>query len=128
MIETIKEEEDAKLEEMTAAFEGNREETRNKNMEDLDQMKHGLIKKIEELDTAFESSFNAYVGETEKDAQHQRANEDVSGIKRLHAQYPTKQPKKWDLSEFTDFLTSAKYRSNAGGGYIYLKSHHFGMV
>jgi len=54
---------------MTAAFEGNREETRNKNMEDLDQMKHGLIKKIEELDTAFESSFNAYVGETEKDAQ-----------------------------------------------------------
>ena len=36
MIETIKEEEDAKLEEMTAAFEGNREETRNKNMEDLD--------------------------------------------------------------------------------------------
>jgi hypothetical protein len=69
MIETIKEEEDAKLEEMTAAFEGNREETRNKNMEDLDQMKHGLIKKIEELDTAFESSFNAYVGETEKDAQ-----------------------------------------------------------
>ena len=30
MIETIREEEDAKLEEMNAAFDGNREETRNK--------------------------------------------------------------------------------------------------
>ena len=32
-------------------------------------MKHGLIKKIEELDTAFEQSFSSYVSETEKDAK-----------------------------------------------------------
>lgn len=54
MILTIKEEEEAKLLEMQGAFEGEREEIKNKNVEDLEGMKHDLIKKIEDLDSEFE--------------------------------------------------------------------------
>ena len=68
MIETIREEEDIKLEEMKSAFESSREETKNKNVEDLESMKHDLIKKIEDLDKEFEVSFNKFVADTETKA------------------------------------------------------------
>jgi len=42
-----------------------REETKNKNVEELESMKHELIKKIEELDKEFEVHFNKYVADTE---------------------------------------------------------------
>merc|ERR1712166_45473 len=68
MIETIEEEENNKLNEMGEAYDSNREETKNKNVEDLESMKHDLIKKIEDLDKEFEISFNKYVADTETKA------------------------------------------------------------
>ena len=62
MIETIRETEEAKLDEINQNFESLREETRNKNVEDLETMKQNLIKKIEELDKEFEVSFNKVLG------------------------------------------------------------------
>ena len=50
MIETIDEEENSKLKKMKDDFESLREETKNKNVEELESMKHDLIKKIEDLD------------------------------------------------------------------------------
>ena len=68
MIETIEEEENAKLKKMKDDFESLREETKNKNVEELESMKHDLIKQIEELDKTFGVSFNKYVSDTEKKA------------------------------------------------------------
>jgi len=69
MIETIDEEENSKLKKMKDDFESLREETKNKNVEELESMKHELIRKIEELDKAFEINFNRYVSETETKAE-----------------------------------------------------------
>jgi len=69
MIETIEEEENAKLKQMKEDFASTREETKNKNMEELETMKHELIKKIEELDKEFEVNFNRYVSDTENRAE-----------------------------------------------------------
>lgn len=44
MILTIEEEENAKLKEMQDLHDGLREETKNKNVEELESMKHELIK------------------------------------------------------------------------------------
>jgi hypothetical protein len=68
MIETIEEEENAKLKKMKDDFESLREETKNKNVEELESMKHDLIKKIEDLDKEFEVNFNRYVSDTESKA------------------------------------------------------------
>lgn len=65
MIETIRENEDSKLQEMKNAFESTREETKNRNVEELETMKQDLIKKIEELDKTFEVAFNKFVSETD---------------------------------------------------------------
>lgn len=54
MIETIREEEEAKLAKMKADFDGNTVETKNKNVEDLDQMRNQLTKKIDDYDQKFE--------------------------------------------------------------------------
>lgn len=54
MIDTIKEEEDQKLAKMKQDFDSNTVETRNKNVEDLDQMRNQLTKKIDDYDTKFE--------------------------------------------------------------------------
>ena len=64
MIETIRENEENKLNEMRSAFESTREETKNRNVEELETMKQDLIKKIEELDKSFEVAFNRFVSET----------------------------------------------------------------
>lgn len=64
MIETIRENEENKLTEMRNAFESTREETKNRNVEELETMKQDLIKKIEALDASFEVSFNRFVSET----------------------------------------------------------------
>jgi hypothetical protein len=69
LIETIREEEEQKLMDMKNAFESNREETKNKNVEDLEQMKSDLIRKIEDLDKQFEGTFAKFVSETEAKAQ-----------------------------------------------------------
>jgi peptidoglycan hydrolase CwlO-like protein len=68
MIETIEESENNKLKEMKDNFESLREETKNKNVEELESMKHDLIKKIEDLDKEFEVNFNRYVSDTESKA------------------------------------------------------------
>ena len=68
MIETIEEEENNKLKDMKDNFESLREETKNKNVEELEGMKHDLIKKIEDLDKEFEVNFNRYVSDTESKA------------------------------------------------------------
>lgn len=65
MIETIEEEEANKVKEMKDVFENSREQTRNYNMEDMEQMKHELMKKIDHLDKQFEIKFNKYVSDTE---------------------------------------------------------------
>ena len=70
MIETIDEEENSKLKKMRDDFESLREETKNKNVEELESMKHDLIKKIEDLDKEFEVNFNRYVSETETKAEY----------------------------------------------------------
>ena len=53
---------------MQDAHDGLREETKNKNVEELESMKHELIKKIEDLDKEFEVHFNRYVADTEQKA------------------------------------------------------------
>jgi formyltetrahydrofolate synthetase len=45
-----------------------REETKNKNVEELESMKHELIKQITNLDKQFEVNFNKYVADTESKA------------------------------------------------------------
>lgn len=70
MIETIDEEENNKLKEMKDSFDAYREETKNKNVEELESMKHDLIKKIEDLDKEFEVNFNRYVSDTESKAEN----------------------------------------------------------
>jgi len=50
---------------MKEAYESTREETKNKNVEDLESMKHELIKKIDDLDKEFEMSFNKYMSDTD---------------------------------------------------------------
>ena len=90
MIATINEEETAKLEKLKEDFEGLREETRNTKMEELETMKHDLIKKIESLDYSFDVSFNNYVTETESKSteytQHltnnEKASKDISQLMR----------------------------------------------
>ena len=54
MIMTIEEEETAKLAELKASAEEQKEQTRNEKMEELESMKHILITKIEGLDQEFE--------------------------------------------------------------------------
>ena len=49
-----------------------REEIKNKNVEDLEGMKHDLIKKIDDLDKEFEGSFTRYMSETERKSQEYR--------------------------------------------------------
>lgn len=73
MIETIEEEENAKLKKMKDDFESLREETKNKNVEELESMKHDLIKKIEDLDKEFEVNFNRYVSDTETKADNYKS-------------------------------------------------------
>lgn len=73
MIETIEEEENAKLKKMKDEFESFREETKNKNVEELESMKHDLIKKIEDLDKEFEVNFNRYVSDTESKADNYKS-------------------------------------------------------
>ena len=90
MIETIEEEEQNKLNEMKEAYESSREETKNKNVEDLESMKHDLIKKIEDLDKEFEVSFNKYVADTENKAdqykelldKNVRSSDDINKFQR----------------------------------------------
>ena len=65
MISTIEEEENGKLAKLKEDFEGLREETKNAKTEDLESMKHDLIKKIETLDQGFEVEFSTYVSETD---------------------------------------------------------------
>jgi hypothetical protein len=68
MIHTIEEEENAKLKDMQDLHDGLREETKNKNVEELESMKHELIKQITNLDKQFEVNFNKYVADTESKA------------------------------------------------------------
>ena len=68
MIETINDVENAKITEMMNEHSSKREETKNKNVEELESMKHDLIKKIEELDKQFEVHFNKYEADTETKA------------------------------------------------------------
>jgi formyltetrahydrofolate synthetase len=60
------------LKEMQDAHDGLREETKNKNVEELESMKHELIKQIEKLDKEFEVHFNKYVTDTETKAGQYR--------------------------------------------------------
>ena len=90
MIATINEEETAKLEKLKEDFEGLREETKNTKMEELESMKHDLIKKIENLDSTFDINFNNYVTETEsKSAEYtdhltrnEKASKEISQLMR----------------------------------------------
>jgi dynein regulatory complex subunit 2 len=65
LIETIKEEERQKLKLMKTNFETTREETKNQDVEELESMKHELIKQIDNLDGRFEVEFNRYQSETD---------------------------------------------------------------
>ena len=64
MIATIVEEEEAKLKQMKEEFDATREETKNKNVEELESMKHDLIKKIDDIDAEFQVQFSKYLFET----------------------------------------------------------------
>ena len=69
MIETIDEEEKGKLKAMNEAFLAEKEQIRNKNVEEQETMKMELIKKIDALDGQFEVSFQQYMHETEQKTQ-----------------------------------------------------------
>ena len=68
MIETIREEEEAKLTKMKNDFEGYKVETQNKHVEDLDQMRNALTKQIEDYDDRFEVNFQNYLTATQQEA------------------------------------------------------------
>lgn len=72
MILTIQEMEKEKIKDMQDQHDSLREETKNKNVEELESMKHELIKQIEALDKDFENHFNKYVSETEAKANNYR--------------------------------------------------------
>jgi DNA anti-recombination protein RmuC len=88
MIETIHEVENAKITEMMNDHSSKREETKNKNVEELEIMKHDLIKKIEELDKEFEVHFNKYEADTDTKAKEyknllgesQKLSGEISGL------------------------------------------------
>ena len=103
MIETIEEEENNKLKDMEEAFDSSREETKNKNVEDLESMKHDLIKKIEELDKEFEQSFNKYVNDTETKADTYKDLLEKNG--KSADEINNKQREINRLKEQTSFLT-----------------------
>ena len=65
MIDTIDEEEKAKLKAMHDSYLAEREQIRNKNVEEQETMKMELIRKIDNLDNAFEVAFQQYMHETE---------------------------------------------------------------
>ena len=65
MIETIREEEEAKLAKMKNDFDGHKVETQNKHVEDLDQMRNALTKQIEDYDDKFEVNFQNYLTATQ---------------------------------------------------------------
>lgn len=69
MIDTIYEEENNKLKELKDTYDGEREQTKNTNIEALETMKHDLIKQIEKLDKDFEVHFNKYASETDHKAE-----------------------------------------------------------
>jgi len=87
MIETIEEEENNKAKEMKDNFDSMREETKNKNVEELESMKHDLIKKIEDLDKEFEVNFNRYVSDTESKADNYKLllDENDKSSKRINS-------------------------------------------
>jgi hypothetical protein len=64
MIETVREEEEGKLNKMKEEFESQTVETRNTNVEIMDTMRNALTRRIDELDTNFDSQFQNYVNET----------------------------------------------------------------
>ena len=90
MIETIREEEESKLADMKSAFEGKREGVKNQNVEDLESMKHDLIKKIELLDQQFEKNFQQFVSDTETKAEsydellraNQKSSKDINDYQK----------------------------------------------
>jgi len=65
MIDTFDEETKERLDALKEAFNNDWERIKNENVEELESMKHDLIKKIEDLDQNFEQNFNKYVSETE---------------------------------------------------------------
>jgi len=65
MIDTFDEETKERLDALKEAFNNDWERIKNENVEELESMKHDLIKKIEDLDSNFEQNFNKYVSETE---------------------------------------------------------------
>jgi len=103
MIDTIEEEENNKLNEMKEAYDSSREETKNKNVEDLESMKHDLIKKIEDLDKEFEVSFNKYVADTETKADGYKLLLEKNGVSAETIN--TSQREINRLKEQTSFLT-----------------------
>lgn len=103
MIETIEEEENNKLNDMKEQYDSSREETKNKNVEDLESMKHDLIKKIEELDKEFEVSFNKYVADTENKAEGYKTLLEKNG--NSAEEINNKQREINRLKEQTSFLT-----------------------
>jgi predicted Zn-ribbon and HTH transcriptional regulator/outer membrane murein-binding lipoprotein Lpp len=90
MISTIEEEETAKLAKLKEDADGLREETKNAKMEELETMKHDLIKKIESLDQSFEICFSNYVSETDAKSSeyttklndNQKASTEISQLMR----------------------------------------------
>jgi hypothetical protein len=103
MIETIEEEETNKLNDMKEAYDSSREETKNKNVEDLESMKHDLIKKIEELDKEFEVNFNKYVADTDIKAKGYKTLLEKNG--QSADEINNKQREINRLKEQTSFLT-----------------------
>jgi hypothetical protein len=69
MINTIKDEENAKLQQMMSEYDSLREETKNRNVEELEGMKFILIGKIEELDKEFQVHYNQFSSETKQTAK-----------------------------------------------------------
>lgn len=103
MIITIEEEEDQKLREMNEANENLREEIKNKNMEDLEGMKHELIRKIDDLDKNFEHNFTRYMQETESKSTSYR---EMLRLNTVSASEILKLQRKINLtSKQTAFLT-----------------------
>ena len=118
MIETIEEEETSKLQKLEDNFNEVREETKNTKMEELESMKHDLIKKIEALDENFEISFSNYVTETDSKSgdyisklkSNEEASKEISQLMREIARLKEIN-ENWSIKKIQNYKESSNRNS-----------------
>ena len=111
MIATVIEEEELKQKAIRDAHLAEKEQTKNKNVEEQEAMKHELLKKIYVLDNSFESHFRSYSQETNQRTQEyeQKIVQDgITSEKIIHLSNEIQRSK--DLTQFWALKTQQQQR------------------